>query len=85
MVRPYGQLGEPMPWSTRPRRNFFQFANEDDLEGVLAAVKQKLMEWADMRAGQISTGVAVAQPDQPEGSPASKGDEAGKDKESEEK
>lgn len=23
MVRPYGQLGEPMPWSTRPRRNFF--------------------------------------------------------------
>ena len=43
------------------------------------------MEWADMRAGQISTGVAVSQPDQPEGSPASKGAAANKDKEGEEK
>ena len=84
MVRPYGQFGEPMPWSGRPRRNFFQFANEDDLEDVLAAVKSKLMEWADMKAGQISTGVAVNQADQAEGSPASKKADASKDKEGEE-
>ena len=85
MVRPYGQLGEPMPWSGRPRKNFFPFASEDDLEDVLGAVKRKLMEWADMRAGQISTGVAVTQPDPPEGSPADKEGPASKEKEGEQK
>ena len=84
-VRPYGQLGEPMPWSGRPRRNFFPFASEDDLEDVLGAVKVKLMEWADMRAGQISTGVAVSHTDPPEISPAPKEASASKDKNGAEK
>ena len=39
MVRPYGRFGEPMPWSFRPRKNFFPFANEKDLESVLGNVK----------------------------------------------
>ena len=34
-VRPYGKLGEPMPWSMRPRKNFFPYASEKDLEGIL--------------------------------------------------
>lgn len=54
MVRPYGRLGEPMPWSFRPRKNFFPFANEKDLETVLGSVKLCILEWATIGAGQIS-------------------------------
>ena len=28
-VRPYGALGEPMPWSGKARKNFFNYASED--------------------------------------------------------
>ena len=44
-VRPYGKLGEPMPWSNRPRKNFFPYASESDLEGILENVKKCILEW----------------------------------------
>ena len=43
-----------MPWSFRPRKNFFPFANEKDLETVLGSVKLCILEWATIGAGQIS-------------------------------
>ena len=57
MVRPYGKFGEPMPWSNRPRKNFFPYANENDLDGVLVTVKNCIIEWANVKAGQISATV----------------------------
>lgn len=54
LVRPYGRLGEPMPWSMRARKNFFPYANENDLEKVLDNVKKCILEWANIQAGQIS-------------------------------
>lgn len=55
LVRPYGRMGEPMPWSRRARKNFFPFANEKDLDGVLDSVKRCIVDWATIRAGQIQT------------------------------
>lgn len=55
LFRPYGPNGEPMPWSTKPRQNFFVYAPETQLEIVLREVKSKLMEWSTTRAGQLST------------------------------
>ena len=67
-VRPYGKLGEPMPWSNRPRKNFFPYASESDLEGILDNVKKCILEWANIRAGQISANVIVSgNPKSPEG------------------
>jgi hypothetical protein len=43
-----------MPWSAKPRKNYFNYASEDQLEIVLAVVKTKLIEWSGTRAGQIS-------------------------------
>ena len=60
-VRPYGKMGEPMPWSVRPRKNFFPFASEHDLEKVLTSVKKSILEWASIRAGQISHNIVVKQ------------------------
>ena len=59
-VRPYGKLGEPMPWSNRPRKNFFPYASESDLEGILENVKKCILEWANIRAGQISANVIAS-------------------------
>jgi len=52
-VRPYGRFGEPMPWSNRPRKNFFPYASEDDLDGVLIQVKKCVLGWAEIKAGQM--------------------------------
>lgn len=36
LVRPYGNMGEPMPWSKKARRNLiFLFDSADDLDTVL--------------------------------------------------
>ena len=43
-----------MPWSAKPRKNYFNYATEDQLEIILAVVKTKLLEWSATRAGQIS-------------------------------
>ena len=51
MVRPYGRMGEPMPWSIRARKNFFPFASEKDLERVLDSVKKCIIGWTEIRAG----------------------------------
>ena len=58
-VRPYGKLGEPMPWSMRARKNFFPYASEKDLEGILQTVKNCILEWANVKAGQISSNMVV--------------------------
>ena len=50
-----------MPWSTKPRKNFFMYAAEDQLEIVLTSVKHKLMEWSTTRAGQLA-GINMSQP-----------------------
>ena len=55
-----------MPWSNRARKNFFQFATEKALEDVLKSVKENLISWADMKAGQINSGLASEKPEQPE-------------------
>lgn len=52
-VRPYGEYGEPMPWSSRPRKNHFPYASEKDLEHVLESVKETLVGWVSTGAGQI--------------------------------
>jgi len=74
MVRPYGKFGEPMPWSSRPRKNFFPYANENDLEGVLKTVKKCILEWADIKAGQVSSNVLVKSADEDKQSPDDKDD-----------
>lgn len=51
MVRPYGSKGEPMPWSTTPRRSFFVYADEEHLEKILKTVKENVEGWANTRAG----------------------------------
>ena len=39
-VRPYGNLGEPMPWSKKPRKNvMFMFESTENLDDVLVSVK----------------------------------------------
>lgn len=60
-MRPYGKLGEPMPWSMRPRKNFFPYASEKDLEGILQTVKACILDWANVKAGQISSNMVVKQ------------------------
>jgi hypothetical protein len=50
-VRPYGARGEPMPWSSVPRRSFFVYADEEHLEKILNNVKQSLFGWANTKAG----------------------------------
>ena len=52
-----------MPWSNRARKNFFQFATEKALEDVLKSVKENLISWADMKAGQINSGLASEKPE----------------------
>lgn len=63
MVRPYGRMGEPMPWSTRPRKNFFPYADEKDLDRVLDTVKKTILEWTEIKAGQISSNVVTYPPE----------------------
>ena len=58
-VRPYGRLGEPMPWSNRARKNFFPYADEKDLERILDVVKTTVLSWADIKAGQVSSNVII--------------------------
>ena len=55
LVRPYGEHGEPMPWSNRARKNHFPFASEKDLENVLSMVKATLVGWVSTNAGQIQS------------------------------
>jgi hypothetical protein len=43
-----------MPWSVKPRQNFFVYAPETQLEKVLTDVKAKLIEWSTTGAGQLS-------------------------------
>ena len=61
MVRPYGSKGEPMPWSSIPRRSFFVYADEDHLDKILAGVKESVEEWANTKAGQISCNQIIIQ------------------------
>lgn len=56
-VRPYGIEGEPMPWSSRPRKNVY-VGIEDNIESVhrclgkvLQQVKHKVLCWASYYAG----------------------------------
>jgi hypothetical protein len=63
LVRPYGSKGEPMPWSSAPRRSFFVYADEEHLEKILKGVKINVYAWATTRAGQISTATVVVSPE----------------------
>jgi hypothetical protein len=59
--RPYGVSGEPMPWSSRPRKNVY-LAIEDNLESiqktlesVLISVKKRVLQWAETQAGSVNS------------------------------
>ena len=69
LVRPYGKLGEPMPWSNRARKNFFPYASEKDLAGILDNVKNCILGWANIKAGQISSNMVIKGPDSNSKSP----------------
>jgi len=52
--RPYGPRGEPMPWSSKSRKNgLFLSDSEEALNAVLAQVRGKLFQWANSRAGVL--------------------------------
>ena len=58
-VRPFGLQGEPMPWSKVDRKNWFNLVDDSDprsvnecLNKILGEVKDKVLKWASMRAGQ---------------------------------
>ena len=54
LVRPYGDRGEPMPWSKKGRKNAMFFLEDDHcLTKVLSKVKQTLLDWSRVRAGAI--------------------------------
>lgn len=52
-----------MPWSNRARKNFFPYAGEKDLEGILQIVKKCILDWANIRAGQISSNMIIKSPE----------------------
>jgi len=35
LVRPYGKNGEPLPWSNKPRKNFFVYADSTQLQKII--------------------------------------------------
>lgn len=53
-VRPYGQAGEPMPWSNKSRKNMLlAYEKVDVLEQILGKVKTKVLGWQKTRAGAL--------------------------------
>ena len=45
LVRPYGSSGEPMPWSTKPRKNLI-FSIDDsnnNINKILNSIKDKVI------------------------------------------
>ncbi|CDW82922.1 iq calmodulin-binding motif family protein [Stylonychia lemnae] len=53
-VRPYGNQGEPMPWSKKPRKNLmFMFDTTENLDQILYDVKTKVVSWSRTKAGAL--------------------------------
>lgn len=52
LFRPYGLRGEPMPWSSKSRRNAMFLSDSDSaLTSVLIRVRKTVVSWASTRAG----------------------------------
>jgi hypothetical protein len=54
MFRPYGARGEPMPWSSKNRRNAIFLSDEEPaLNAILQKAKAKVLVWSQTRAGSL--------------------------------
>jgi len=61
--RPYGIRGPPLLWSKKTRELTFRNGSVTSIKEILAAVKQKVLAWANTNAGMMNAPASIIEKD----------------------